>query len=198
MEDKEFFEELVIENLEKFNVFDIHFIQAFRFFYETYDFELPKDYKTKLLTVLSDVNKIENDMKVKRNNLKGLEIEQISNYLGNLRRFITEDFTLGNVFCIDEKAAIEEYEEIISKGTFEEDHDLVIFYIETAKHLLNYFSTKISVKIFNPFLEGLKANEDKRIDNISSNVTLEFDVVSFDLKYMEEDLTEIISDGYDE
>ena len=198
MEDKEFFEDLVIENLEKFNVFDVHFIQAFRFFYDTYDFELPEDYKTKLLTVLSDVNKVENDMKVKRNNLKELELEKISNYLGNLRRFITEEFTLGNMFNVPEKEAAKEYEKALSKGTLEEDHDLVVFYIENAKHLLDYFSTKISVQIVNPFLEGLKANEDKRTANINSNVTLEFNVVSFDIQYMKSDLDEIISDGYDE
>ena len=198
MVDKEFFVDLVIENLEKFNVFDVHFLQAFRFFYNNYDFELPEDYKTKLLTVLSDVNKVENDMKVKRNNLKELELEKISNYLGNLRRFITEEFTLETVFCIDEKAAIKEYEKALSKGTLEEDHDLVVFYIETAKHLLDYFSTKISVQIVNPFLEGLKANEDKRAATFNSNATLEFNVVSFDIQYIESDLFDVIVNGYDE
>lgn len=198
MEDKEFFEEMVIDNLEKFNVFDIHFQQAFNFFYDNYDFELPEDYKTKLLTVLSDVNKVENDIKVKKDYLMELEIDKISDYLGNLRRFISEEFTLANIFCIDEKAAAKEYEKSLSKGTLEDDHDLVVFYIETAKDLLNSFSTKISVQIVNPFLEELKRSNDKRTAKVSSNVSLEFDVFSFDIRYMEEDLTDIISDNYDE
>ena len=197
MEDKEFFEDMVIDNLENFNVYDVHFIQAFRFFYDNYDYELPKEYKDKLLTVLSDIGKVEKDMKVKRDSLKSLDIEKLSNYLKNLKKFISEDFSLGTVFDVPEKEAAKEYEKALSENRLDSDHDVVIHYIEVGKHLLNYFSTNLYIKMVNPFLEELKANEDKRAANLISNNDLEVHIVSFDVKCIETDLEEFVFDYYE-
>ena len=155
MEEKEFFEEMVIDNLEEYNVFDIHFIKAFRFFYSNYDFELPEDYKTKLFTVLSDIDKIENDMKEKRDSLKDLELEEIIKYLNILKNFINERFTLEKVFNMKKQEAKEYFEKSVENNEMANDKDLLIFYNFRAKDLLRSYSTNISVKIRNPFLEKL-------------------------------------------
>ena len=198
MEEKEFFEELIIENLEKFNVFDIHFIQAFRFFYYNYDFELPEDYKTKLFTVLSDIDKIENDMKEKRDSLKDLELKEIIRYLNNLKNFINEKFTLEKVFNMKKQEAKEYFEKSVENNEMANDKDLLIFYNFRAKDLLRSYSTNISVKIRNPFLEKLIEEEDERASNLISDSDLEFYVNSFDIKYIESDLDEVISIDFDE
>lgn len=211
MEEKEFFEEMVIDNLEKYNVFDIHFIKAFRFFYNNYDFELPEDYKFKLFTVLSDIDKVMKDKKEMQYNLMDLELEEIIKYLNTLKNFINERFTLEKVFNMNEQEAKEYFEEAINNKEYKSklftvlsdndlvtDKDLLIFYNFRAKDLLSYFSTNISVNIRNPFLEKLIEKKDERASNLISDSDLEFFVNSFDIKYIESDLDEIISMDFDE
>ena len=195
-EEKEFFEKIIIDNLEEFNVFDVHFLQAFKFFYNNYDEELPEDYKTKLFNVLSDVKKIENDLKVKREHLKGLEIEKLSNYIGNLKAYIQHEFTLENIFKMTKEEAIKTYEESIERNDLANDHDLVIFYSCRCKALLEYFSTEILVVIKNPFIQELIEKKDKRASNLKDEAILELYVNAFDVKYIEEDLKEFIPNEY--
>ena len=200
MEEKEFFEEMVIDNLEKYNVFDIHFIKAFRFFYNNYDFELPEEYKSKLFTVLSDIDKVMKDKKEMQYNLMDLELKEIIRYLSNLKNFINDEFTLEEIFQMNEQEAKEYFEEAINNNDLATDKDLLIFYNFRAKDLLSYFSTNISVNIRNPFLEKLIDEKDERVSNLKliSDSDLEFFVNSFNVKYIESDLDEIISMDFDE
>lgn len=198
MEEKEFFEEMVIDNLEKYNVFDIHFIKAFRFFYNNYDFELPEEYKSKLFTVLSDIDKVMKDKKEMQYNLMDLELKEIIKYLSNLKNFINDEFTLEEIFQMNEQEAKEYFEEAINNNDLATDKDLLIFYNFRAKDLLSYFSTNISVNIRNPFLEKLIEKKDERASNLISDSDLEFFVNSFNVKYIESDLDEIISMDFDE
>ena len=198
MEEKEFFEEMVIDNLEKYNVFDIHFIKAFRFFYNNYDFELPEEYKSKLFTVLSDIDKVMKDKKEMQYNLMDLELKEIIRYLSNLKNFINDEFTLEEIFQMNEQEAKEYFEEAINNNDLATDKDLLIFYNFRAKDLLSYFSTNISVNIRNPFLEKLIEKKDERASNLISDSDLEFYVNSFNVKSIESDLDEIISMDFDE
>ena len=198
MEEKEFFEEMVIDNLEKYNVFDIHFIKAFRFFYNNYDFELPEEYKSKLFTVLSDIDKVMKDKKEMQYNLMDLELKEIIRYLNNLKNFINDEFTLEEIFQMNEQEAKEYFEEAINNNDLATDKDLLIFYNFRAKDILSYFSTNISVNIKNPFLEKLIEKKDERASNLISDSDLEFFVNSFNVKYIESDLDEIISMDFDE
>ena len=113
MEDKEFFEESVISNLENFNVFDLSFIEAFRFFYSNYDFELPEDYKAKLLTVLSDYDKVEKDLRLELN-----DILEILNKYAYLDKYEVENADEINIL-----EQLNESIEIIKKGELVKELD---------------------------------------------------------------------------
>ena len=200
MEDKEFFEESVISNLENFNVFDLSFIEAFRFFYSNYDFELPEDYKAKLLTVLSDYDKVEKDYDVKIKELEGLELKKISNYLTELKSF-SYAFSLMNVFNISERR-FKVYRKIFNDNSNSKDrnkdYDSVLNYNKKVKELLNHFSTKVSVKIENPFLERLKKANDERTSKFEDiTINLEESVISLDVEEISVELYELIN-SYDE
>lgn len=194
MKEKE--EERVINNLENFNVFDEKFIDFFYYFYETYDFELPEEYKNKLLTVLSDYSKVKKDSELKLKELEGSELKEIDNYVWKLYAF-TEHFSLMNVFKISEKE-FNEYRTIFEDNSNSEDrnkdYDSVLNYEKEIRELLYHFTTQVCFKIENPFLKELKKTNDERISELNLFVSFNYKmtVLSLDVKDIFDELRETL------
>ena len=165
MESGEFLEKLIVEGLEGFNLFSINFLEGYLFFHYDYD-KLPDNYKTKLLSVLKDTEKVEKDYIFQLKELKLLSLEDIDSYVRILNDFISE-FTVSKILGSDEEVP-------------EREQEIINYYIKYAEMLSDYFSTKVSVEITNQFLKENKEQIEKS-DEFKITDSCSFNVKTFSL-----------------